>query len=68
MNKAPKTYTSDKVQIHSGDSVRLKSGGPVMTVGRGIRVNGDHFMVETVWFHDGIVHRGAFAPFELVSA
>ena len=47
-----------------GDIVRLKSGGPAMTVD-GVRADG---VFNVVWFDERQVCRDAFLPFELVWA
>lgn len=49
-----------------GDIVRLKSGGPDMTVENTRGVSVDRVIVDCQWFAGKKLHRGAFDPETLV--
>ncbi|MDE2095655.1 MAG: DUF2158 domain-containing protein [Patescibacteria group bacterium] len=41
---------SSEIEYRTGDQVRLKSGGPLMTVEDVTRADSGDVLVETVWF------------------
>jgi uncharacterized protein YodC (DUF2158 family) len=43
---------SQNSEFKVGDTVRLKSGGPLMTVSRLIKMNIGPDQIETIWFDD----------------
>jgi uncharacterized protein YodC (DUF2158 family) len=52
-----------RVEIKVGDVVRLKSGGPLMTIDEhSNKVNGHHEKFTCVWFVDNKRESGLFAP------
>lgn len=48
-------FRNDKPKFAIGTKIRLKSGGPEMTVS-----NGTPTMVEAMWFEGKCLHRAAF--------
>jgi uncharacterized protein YodC (DUF2158 family) len=51
-------------EIQAGDVVRLKSGGPRMTVKKVERAQGEDYAL-CQWFLDGEMKRSAFSPASL---
>ena len=50
----------------AGDTVKLKSGGPLMTV-EGIGTMHNTRLVRCTWFIDDVLKRGEFQPESLVA-
>lgn len=54
-------------EFHSGDIVRLKSGGPNMTLGTASRAIGV-VLVKAIWFDGRELREGNFLTSQLVKA
>ena len=50
-----------ETEIKEGDTVRLKSGGPIMTVGP--KMSGGVFLCQ--WFHNFEIKEQIFHPYQL---
>lgn len=54
-----------KFVFRSGNFVRLKAGGPIMTV-EAVYATGSAEMVQCQWFREGKFHQGIFEAMDLV--
>lgn len=57
-----------ETKFKPGDQVRLKSGGPTMTVDSELTAAGAPFQLRCVWFNKTFEHHAYFHPTSLVRA